>query len=790
MFKKIHSILIILLIFAFFSGAFNVLASQDASPNVMAGGTAPKKARVLLVNSYSENLPWTKSITNAVEDSLRNERRLECELGVEYMDTKNTFTDEYLLKLRDIYALKYKDTVFDAVIATDDDAFNFCIKYHEELFRGVSLVFCGLNNFEQAVIAGKNISGVVEAFDIKANLELIKKIHPGAKKIYVINDKTTTGAANKVIFQKNAALFTSAFAFEYLEDLSMAEVLARVGKIEAGAVIFLMTFNRDRTDAVYSYQQSTRLIERAAKVPIYGVWDFYLGDGITGGMMISGRSQGEAAARIVSDIIRNGRKASDVPVVKTSPNRYMFDYNMLLKNRIDVSALPENSLILNRPFSFYSIDKNIFWFIIVLVAILAVLTLFLVVSVTERRVAEKELLLVNRKLENMINELENIVEKRTRELLDSNRNLKQQVAEREKVQKELVASEARYRMLAENAFDVIFETGLDGAIIYVSPNFAEAFGVAAPDSSEVSFSSLVYEADRGIVKNMFDTIGARGYANEVIFRNAGFDVRPVWLESSGKVFTAADGRLHTVIVARDVTERRKIEEEMVRNAKLESLGILAGGIAHDFNNVLMGIIGNITLARRRCGDTSISELLARAEKVSYKAKSLTEQLITFSKGGQPIKKTIDLNELIYEAVQFSLSGSSMKSEFQLDPALWKADVDEGQLIQVITNVAINARQACGENGTIVFRTQNVENIESYCCSGARGCVKISITDNGCGIAKEDLKKIFDPYFTTKPDGRGIGLAAAHSIIKNHNGIIDVESKPGEGTSFHIYLQAS
>ena len=789
MLKKVHSILIILLVYAFSSGIFNAAAADESAQK--ARSVAPKTVRMLLINSYSENLPWTKSITNAVEDSIRNDRRLDCSLSVEYMDTKNTFTDEYLLKLRDIYALKYKDTVFDAVITSDDDAFNFCVKYHDELFKGVSVVFCGVNNFEPAVIAGKNISGVVEAFDIKANLELIKKIHPGAKKIYVINDKTTTGAANKVIFQKNASLFSAMFTFEYLEDLSMAEVCARVGRIEPDSAIFLMTFNRDRTGAVYSYQKSTRLIEGAAKVPIYGVWDFYLGDGITGGMMISGRSQGEAAARMASEIVMSGKKASDLPVIKTSPNRYMFDHNMLRKNGIDESAVPENSFILNRPFSFYSIDKNIFWFIILLVAILAVLTLFLVVSVIERRAAEKELLLVNRKLENMINELENIVEKRTRELLDSNRNLKQQVAEREKIQKELVASETKYRMLAENAFDVIFETGLDGAVIYVSPNFADVFGRQPSEPAPESFGQLIYDADRAAAKNMFDTIAARGYANEVIFRNAGFDARPLWLESSGKVFTAADGRLHTVIVTRNVTERKKIEEEMVRNAKLESLGILAGGIAHDFNNVLMGIIGNITLAKRRCGDASISDLLSRAEKVSYKAKSLTEQLITFSKGGQPIKKTTDVNELIYEAVQFALSGSSMKSEFMLDPALRKADVDEGQLIQVITNIAINARQACGENGTIRFSTRNVENKEAHCCPGSCscGCIKITVSDNGCGIEEGNLKKIFDPYFTTKPEGRGIGLAAAHSIIKNHNGVIDVESKSGEGTSFHIYLPA-
>ena len=449
--KKIYSVILIFIVSAFFCGIFGSAAHADEAAQKAAAGE-PKKVRILLVNSYSENLPWTKSITNAVEDSIRSDRRIDCSLSVEYMDTKNIFTDEYLLKLRDIYALKYKDTVFDAVITSDDDAFNFCVKYHDELFKGVSLVFCGVNNFEQAVIDGKNISGVVEAFDIKANLELIKKIHPGAKKIYVINDKTTTGAANKITFQKSVPLFTSTFAFEYLEDLTMDEVRARVRGIEPDSVIFLMTFNRDRTGAVYSYQQSTRLIESAAKAPVYGVWDFYLGDGITGGMMISGRSQGEAAARIAADIVVSGKKASGVPVIKTSPNRYMFDYNMLKKNGIDESALPENSFILNRPFSFYSIDKNIFWFIIVLMAILAVLTLFLVVSVIERRAAEKELMLVNRKLENMINELENIVEKRTRELLDSNRNLKQQVAEREKIQKELVASEAKYRMLATSSF--------------------------------------------------------------------------------------------------------------------------------------------------------------------------------------------------------------------------------------------------------------------------------------------------------------------------------------------------
>jgi len=784
--KNIYSFLLIL--FVFFSSFCSSPAAE--SYEVILAPSIRKTARVLLINSYNKNLPWTGNITDAVENCLKNEKAFECILDIEYMDTKNIFSEEYLLKLRDLYLLKYKDSRIDAVISADDDAFNFCLKYQKELFKDAPLVFCGVNNFVDSVIQGRNISGVVEAFDIKSNLELIKKLHPRAKKIYVINDKTTTGAANKIIFRQHASLFEPAFSFEYLEDLTMEEVREKVSKLESTDVIFLMTFNRDKSGKVYSYDLSMRLIAEAAKVPIYGLWDFYLGGGVTGGMMISGRSQGETAAKTAAELIKTGKKASEMPVIKTSPNRYMFDYAMLEKHGIDQSLLPEGSFILNQPFSFYSVDKNIFWFIIFLIIILVMLSVFLIVNILERRSAEKELLLANRKLENMINELESIVEKRTRELLETNKNLHQQIAEREKVQKDLLESETKYRTLAENALDAISETAADGSILYISPNFKEILGCGASGENGGSFVNFVYGPDRGIVKAMFDTIEKQGFANEIIFRNSGFDSNPIWLESSGKTFTSADGKPHVVIVTRNVSERKKIEEEMVKNAKLESLGLLAGGIAHDFNNVLMGIIGNVTLAKRRCQDGNIYELLTRAERVSYKAKSLTEQLITFSKGGQPIKKLANINDLLYEAVQFSLSGSSMRSEFELHPGLWHAEVDEGQLIQVITNIAINARQASGLNGLITVKTENIsveKPNERFVKAG--NYVKITMRDNGGGIPAQNLKKIFDPYFTTKSDGRGIGLAAAHSIIKNHQGLIDVESKDGEGTAFFIYLPA-
>lgn len=380
-----------------------------AGCNYETGGGAAatgniRKAKILVVNSYDENLPWTSGINKAIKETLNGDKDLECALNIEFMDTKNIFTDEYISTLRGMYALKYKNARFDAVISSDDDAFNFCMKYHDELFAGAPLVFCGVNNFQPAMVAGKNITGVVEAFDIKTNLELIKKIQPEVKKIYLINDRTTTGEANNIIFKKNAETFKEIFEFEYLQDMSMAEVLDKVSKIEHGACVFLMTFNRDKNGEVFTYDKSIRLISEASNAAIYGVWDFYMGGGITGGMMISARSQGEAAALIAADLIKNNKKASDIPVIKTSPNRYIFDYKMIQKNKIDESALPAGSIIINQPYSFYSVNKKVFWTAFIFLLILIALLVILMINIIKRRAVETELLKHREHLEDLVNE--------------------------------------------------------------------------------------------------------------------------------------------------------------------------------------------------------------------------------------------------------------------------------------------------------------------------------------------------------------------------------------------------
>ena len=245
-------------------------------------------------------------------------------------------------------------------------------------------------------------------------------------------------------------------------------------------------------------------------------------------------------------------------------------------------------------------------------------------------------------------------------------------------------------------------------------------------------------------------------------------------------------------VNQDITERKRMEEELLKAQKLESVGILAGGIAHDFNNILTAIIGNISLAKHQVTpEDEIFDLLNEAEMASTRAQGLTKQLLTFAKGGIPVKETASIKDIIKESTLFALRGSKSNCEFSISEDLWPIEVDIGQFNQVINNIMINASQAMPLGGTIKVAVENliIEERDNLPIKPGR-YIRISITDQGIGIAEEYLSKIFDPYFTTKQKGSGLGLASTYSIIKRHDGHIRVESNLGVGTTFHIYLPAS
>ena len=247
-----------------------------------------------------------------------------------------------------------------------------------------------------------------------------------------------------------------------------------------------------------------------------------------------------------------------------------------------------------------------------------------------------------------------------------------------------------------------------------------------------------------------------------------------------------------VLVFRDTTEKRKMEEELFKAQKLESIGVLAGGIAHDFNNLLTAILGNISLSKMFVAEgDKIFQKLVEAEKASLRARDLTQQLLTFSRGGAPVKKTAAVTDIIRDSVAFTLSGSQAIYRFAIADDLWPVEVDEGQMSQVINNLILNADQAMPSGGIIEVGCSNLSvGVESLLPLRDGRYVVISIKDQGIGIPDDALPRIFDPYFSTKKDGKGLGLATVYSIVRNHEGHIAVTSTPGEGTTFTIYLPAA
>ncbi len=271
--------------------------------------------------------------------------------------------------------------------------------------------------------------------------------------------------------------------------------------------------------------------------------------------------------------------------------------------------------------------------------------------------------------------------------------------------------------------------------------------------------------------------------------------RAVDVTASGAPIHDTSGEVVGVaLVFRDITERRKVEEELMKNLKLKSLGILAGGIAHDFNNALTAILGNLSLARMTQADPARSlDHLHEAEHATMRAKELTQHLLTFAKGGAPLKRVMTLGEFLTTTVQFALSGSSVRPKFEIAHDLWSAEIDEAQVGQVINNVVMNADQAMASGGTLTVTAENAQlgddRLASEITLPPGPYLRITFRDEGVGIPREELVKVFDPYYTTKENGVGLGLSIAHSIIERHGGGWGVDSEVGRGTTVILTLPA-
>lgn len=369
--------------------------------------------------------------------------------------------------------------------------------------------------------------------------------------------------------------------------------------------------------------------------------------------------------------------------------------------------------------------------------------------------------------------------------------------ERKGTEESLARSKAEFEAMFSSISDAVMFADVNRRIVMCNPTVQSIFGYTQAElqgkTTEILYAEKSDYEEQGRLRYH---VGAAGHGRPYEMR---------YMRKGGTIFTAetlgspvkdAMGKpLGFIAIFRDLAERKRMEENLIRTCKLESLGVLAGGIAHDFNNILTAILANITLVKTYVKpEDFIYQRLSEAEKASIRARDLTQRLLIFAKGCAPVKKVASIAELVRESADFALRGSDVGYDFSIPDNLWPAEVDEGQISQVIHNIILNAVQAVADGGEVHLHCENAavgrKEAEDNPSLQKGDYVKISIKDNGIGIPAENLKRIFDPYFTTKPKGSGLGLATSYSIIKNHNGHITVESRTGVGTVFYIYLPAS
>lgn len=393
------------------------------------------------------------------------------------------------------------------------------------------------------------------------------------------------------------------------------------------------------------------------------------------------------------------------------------------------------------------------------------------------------------------------------------------IAELIKTQEALRENEEMLRLATSASEVAIYEYRIDEDAARYNKLYGAVFGrhpAAEAVSPWRSWTDRVHPEDRDRVlstlREALESVNADTWAGEYRYRR--HDGSWAYVRDSAFLERDASGKARRLVGAildlterkwvetqllnanraleREMAARNAMEREMAKAQKLESLGILAGGIAHDFNNVLTAVMNYIYIAKTSLGpEDRAHKTLEKAQAATVRAQGMTRQLLTFAKGGSPVKERLCLRNLIKDAVMLSLRGSNVKCELRIGRDLWPVEADAVQLGQVISNLVINADQAMPGGGVMKVGADNVVLAGRPLPALADGeYVRVCIEDSGRGIAEEDIPRIFDPFFTTRPDGHGLGLSISHSIVKKHGGLITVDSKVEQGTTFSVYLPAS
>jgi len=359
-----------------------------------------RKKKILVLHSYHQGLEWTDNITKGIQSVLKPLSN-SIEVYFEYLDTKRNVGELYYRKLVEYHETKMKNNIFDVIIVADNNGLQFIKEYGHSLYANIPVVFCGINNFRPGLVAGiNNITGVIETLDHQSTLRLMLKLHPDVERILVFGDKTVTGLEEYQTFRDVAHLFEDRVVFEYYQDYLLEEIEQKVAGLGDQYLIYMLTISRDRDNKYISYREGIEMLSRASHVPIYGSWDFYMGSGLLGGKITSGKLQGQKAAQFAVRIL-NGEEANDIPILYDSPAQYIFDYNQMERFDIHQSQLPKGTLVINRPPGFFQRYQTL---LLAFLVVSSISVVFLLLNSYFQRRKQKFLTQHNRRLDQQVAE--------------------------------------------------------------------------------------------------------------------------------------------------------------------------------------------------------------------------------------------------------------------------------------------------------------------------------------------------------------------------------------------------
>ena len=709
--------------------------------------TRQVRANILYLNTYHDGYSWSDGILEGLRQGLETHPGVE--LQVEYMDLKRYPRAHTMPLLVDLYMRKFSAKKFDLVVVSDNIALEFMEQYRDILFPGLPVVFCGINDKEGHFFLGKNMTGVLENFDVEATLNAALALHPGKRRLVIIGDDSVTGTAimNQVLAARGA--FTGRLKFEAWTRFSLNELRTRVARASDDTMFYFVPFYTDLDGRFYSAQELLEIVHESTTAPIYTNWEFLLGHGAVGGKMLSGQDHGRIAAEYSLRIL-NGEKAADIPVLDGAPSRFEFDYSVLLQHNIPLDSLPPGSIIINEPKAFYELDKQVFWTIIVSFFLLLVTTMLLIRNIVRRRAVEQ------------------------------------------RIQDQLSFQE----ILMDTIPHLVCWQDRDNRFLGANRYFLEFFGMKTPEDppragrqAYVSFAEWANRLNREVMLSECAMPGIKRTVSDARDGKRQLEIKKVPLrDQSGRV-------VGTLTTAEDVTRAMNLERQLLQSQKMEAIGNLAGGIAHDFNNILTSIINSVELALMDVDEeTPAGKDLSRALKASQRGSALVKQILTFSRPSKEGVVPTRIQDVVSEALGLLRASlpRAIRVEDHVARDLPLCMADPNQINQIMMNLCTNSFHALrGASGRIAVTlgeaTLDREAAELRNVVPGR-YAKLVVADDGPGIPHDIMDKIFDPFFTTKgkAEGTGLGLAVVLGIVRGHMGSIEVESHPGH-TAFTVLI---